>query len=141
MARGINRLPASFHKLKPGAHCDGNCLYLQVSIGPRRNRRMSWEFRYKLAGRPMRYMGLGGASYVSLAHARELAAKYRAMVKMGIDPITHRDAEIAKNLAASATAITFDAAAEAYVRQHRSEWSSSRTRRNGGSRFSPTPRR
>jgi integrase len=124
MARGINRLPASYQKLKPGLHNDGNCLYLQVSIGPRGNRRLSWIFRYTLAGRKSRDMGLGGTSYVSLTQAREFARKYRQLVKQGIDPIAHRDAEIARNLAASAAVMTFDEAAAAYIRQHRSEWTS-----------------
>src|ERR1700722_12137514 len=122
MARGINRLPASFHRLRPGLHNDGNCLYLQVSVGPGGNRRLSWIFRYTLAGRKSRDMGLGGTAYVALKDARERARNYRALVKQGIDPIAHRDAEVANNLAASAVVMTFDQAAEAYIRQHRSEW-------------------
>ncbi len=124
MAKGINRLPASYAKLKPGLHSDGNCLYLQVTIGPRGNRRLSWIFRYTLSGRRSRDMGLGASSYVTLATARDLAAQYRFLVKQGIDPIAHRDNEIAKRLAANATVLTFDEAAVAYVRQHRAEWTS-----------------
>ena len=122
MAKGINRLPASYAKLKPGLHNDGNCLYLQVTVGPHGNRRRSWIFRYTLAGRRSRDMGLGGTAYISLADARELASKYRKLAKQGIDPINHRDAEVAKNLAASATVMTFDEAAAAYVQQHRAGW-------------------
>jgi integrase len=122
MGKGINRLPASYQKLKPGLHSDGNCLYLQVSDGPNGNRRRSWIFRYTLAGRKSRDMGLGGTSYVSLADARELARHYKALVKQGVDPITARDTEIAKNLAASATVMTFDEAARQYITQHRHEW-------------------
>ena len=124
MTKGINRLPASYQKLKkPGLHNDGNCLYLQVSTGPHGNIRRSWIFRYQLSGRKAHDMGLGGASYISLGEARELARKYRQLVKTGVDPITHRDAEVAKNLAASAAPVmTFDEAAAAYIRQHRASW-------------------
>jgi integrase len=126
MGKGINRLPASYAKLKTGYHSDGNNLYLQVSDGPTGSRRRSWIFRYQLAGRKSRDMGLGGTAYISLAAARDLARTYKVLVKQGIDPIAHRDAEIAKNLAASATVMTFDQAAEAYVRQHRAEWTNPR---------------
>jgi hypothetical protein len=43
-------------------------------------------------------------------------------VKKGIDPIGHRNAEVAANLAKSAAVMTFDQAAEAYIRQHRAGW-------------------
>jgi hypothetical protein len=49
-ARGINRLPATFLKLKPGLHSDGNNLYLQVTEGPHGNHRRSWIFRYQMPG-------------------------------------------------------------------------------------------
>ena len=123
MAKGVYRLPASFHKLKPGTHCDGNNLYLEISLGPRGNRRLSWVFRYTMPGRRVREMGLGGTSWVSLGEARDLARKYKAMTRQGIDPIGFRDAAVAKNLAASATVMTFDQCAEIYIRQHRAAWS------------------
>ena len=128
MTKGVNRLPASYQKLKkPGLHNDGNCLYLQVSIGPHGNVRRSWIFRYQLSGRKAHDMGLGGASYISLGEARELARKYRQLAKAGVDPIAHRNAEVAKNLAASAApAMTFDEATAVYFRQHRAEWTNVR---------------
>lgn len=118
---GINRLPASFLKLRPGYHCDGNNLYFQTD-GPK-GRHKSWIFRYQLAGQRTRDMGLGGASYVSLAEARELARQYKAMVKKGVDPIAARDAEVKANLAANAPAMTFDQGVEIYIRQHEAAWS------------------
>jgi hypothetical protein len=124
MARGINRLPASYKNLKAGLHCDGGNLHLQVSLGAAGNRRLSWIFRYVLKGQKARDMGLGSINDVTLAEARETARKYRKLVKDGIDPINHRDAERAKNLAANATVMTFDEAAEIYIRQHRTAWKS-----------------
>jgi integrase len=122
MARGINRLPASFKSLKPGLHCDGGNLYLQVSLGTAGNRRLSWIFRYVLTGRKPRDMGLGSANDISLAEAREIATEYRKLVRQGIDPIARRQTEIAKNLAANAVAMTFDQAAEIYIKAHQAGW-------------------
>ena len=71
MARGINRLPASFKSLKPGMYCDGGNLYLQVSLGAEGNRRQSWIFRYRLKGQKPREMGLGSVNDVTLVEARK----------------------------------------------------------------------
>jgi len=124
MARGINRLPASFKNLKPGLHCDGGNLYLQVSLGAAGGRRASWIFRYMLKGQKARDMGLGSVNDISLAEARETAREYRKLVKQGLDPIDRRNAEVAKNLAARLSAMTFDQAAEAFIRQHQAAWKS-----------------
>ncbi|WFU09094.1 tyrosine-type recombinase/integrase [Rhizobium sp. CB3090] len=122
MARGINRLPASYHKLKPGMHCDGGNLYLQVTEGATGNRRQSWIFRYKLPGQKYREMGLGSANDISLSEARDIARDYRRMTAIGQDPIEQRNAEIAKNIAARSVSMTFDEAAAAYIKQHRVGW-------------------
>jgi integrase len=67
-------------------------------------------------------MGLGSLDDVTLAEAREIARDYRKLIKQGIDPIGHRNALVAQNLAKSAAVMTFDQAAEAYIRQHRAGW-------------------
>jgi hypothetical protein len=72
--------------------------------------------------RPSHDMGLGAASYIPLAEARELAAKYRKLVKRGIDPIGHLNAQIARNLAADAAIVTFDTKAAAYIQAHPAAW-------------------
>jgi integrase len=103
--------------------CDGGGLYLQVTLGQDKNVRRSWIFRYQRKG--AKYptdMGLGSLNDIGLADARETARQYRVMVKEGKDPIRTRDAEIARNLAASAVVMTFDKAAETYIAQHRSGW-------------------
>jgi integrase len=122
MARGNNQLPATYKTLKPGLHGDGGNLYLQISVGTKGNRRRSWIFRYRLKGQKPRDMGLGSINDVTLAEARETARGYRNLVKRGIDPIEHRNAQIAQNLAARVAVMTFDQAAETYIRQHRAGW-------------------
>lgn len=133
MARGINRLPGSFKSLKPGMHCDGGNLHLQVSLGAEGNRRLSWIFRYALKGQfvlsasgkrrqKFRDMGLGSANDVTLNEAREVARTYRNLLREGIDPIARRDALVAQNLAARAAVMTFDQAAAAFIPLHQAAW-------------------
>jgi integrase len=126
--RIIGRLPASYKKLKPGLHCDGGNLHLQITEGVVGNRRLSWIFRYALSGQKTRDMGLGSLNDVSLVEAREIARTYRKMIKDGIDPIDRRNEKVAKNLAETlakrAAVMTFDCAAEAYIRKHKPGWKS-----------------
>lgn len=73
---------------KEGRYPDGNGLYLVVSnTGAKR-----WMLRIMVHGR-RRDMGLGGASIVSLAEARELALLYRKVAREGGDPIDERRKE------------------------------------------------
>ena len=90
MARSLNRLSAKkVEKLaKPGRHADGGGLYLAVSGDGSRRR---WVFLYRTAGR-LREMGLGSAREVSLADARELAARARVALRDGRDPLADRKA-------------------------------------------------
>jgi site-specific DNA-cytosine methylase len=114
----INRLPASYRKLKPGFHPDGGNLYLQNWNPPG-----SWIFRYRHRSLKKAVdMGLGSLNDVSLAEAREAALENRKLLKQSIDPKARRDAKRAQNIAASAATMTFDQCAEAYVRQHRDAW-------------------
>jgi len=137
MARAIERLsPAQVRSAKPKGKlsdrsprravllCDGGGLYLQATIKDGHVRR-SWIFRYRLAGQKTRDMGVGSLNTIGLAEARERAAGYRKLMLDGIDPIAHRDAHVAQNLAAHAASMTFDQAAETYIRQHRAGWKSS----------------
>jgi integrase len=113
----IEKLPASYKKLKPGFYGDGGNLYLQKWQEPG-----SWIFRYRLRGGKSRDMGLGSLNDVSLAEARETAREYRKLVKQGIDPIARRESAVAHNLAVRTAGLTFDQAAEAYIRQHSDSW-------------------
>jgi integrase len=102
--------------------CDGGGLYCQITLGAEQNVRRSWIFRYRRRGERVRDMGLGSLNDIGLAEAREIARRYRILVKEGKDPIRERDAEIARNLAASAVVKSFDEAAKDYIAQHRAGW-------------------
>lgn len=70
---------------RPGRLSDGDGLYLFVKPGGSK----SWVCRVQKAGN-RRDFGLGSASKVSLAEARERAQEIRSQVEMGLDPIFER---------------------------------------------------
>jgi integrase len=70
---------------KPGKYSDGGNLYLIVSeTGTRK-----WVLRFTWRGRP-KEMGLGSATSVPLADAREKAAGARRKIAQGLNPIDER---------------------------------------------------
>jgi hypothetical protein len=120
MARGVEKLAAvSLPKLPAGMHSDGAGLYLQVTEGGAR----TWVYRFMLAGRA-REMGLGPLHTIKLKEAREKARECRKVRLEGIDPIEARNAKRAEARLASATAITFQQCAEAYIAAHKASWRS-----------------
>lgn len=110
---------------KPVTLPDGEGLLLQVSRGGGK----SWLLRYTLAGRT-REAGLGsygeGPDGVTLAAARDKAAKLRALAKAGADPVDTRKAQQREAAAAArkAAAHTFRAVAEACIASRQGEWKS-----------------
>jgi integrase len=70
---------------KPGKYSDGDNLYLIVS--PNGSRK--WVLRFTWRGMP-KEMGLGSASTVSLADARDKAATARRKIAQGLNPIDER---------------------------------------------------
>src|ERR1700721_2805812 len=94
MARG-NKLNAMQLRtlIKPGRYGDGNNLWLQVRSAHNR----SWLFRYMVDGKA-RWLGLGPEPAVSLAQARQLAAKARGLLAQKIDPLELRRTQRAEVL-------------------------------------------
>jgi integrase len=130
MAQTIGRLSAiKVARLKePGYYADGGNLYFRVAPAKRQrqlDKRTSgargWIFRFALGGRT-RDMGLGPYPDISLATARDLAAKFRTMVKEGVDPIERRRADRAAQRIATAKNLTFDECARAYIESHEAGW-------------------
>lgn len=119
-------MPRHIHKLStptikrlrtPGCYADGGGLYLRVTPSGSRG----WIFRFGIAGRK-RDAGLGRFPNVSLAKAREAAARCRSLVAEGIDPIVARHEAREAARAEAAEAMTFEACAKAYVAAHESGW-------------------
>jgi len=125
MARLANKLTAKAAAAltKPGMHADGAGLYLSIDGAGRRR----WVFLAISKGK-RREMGLGGYPAVSLAGARDAAAKAREQVKAGVDPIKAR-IEASK---ASAGKPTFGQCADALIAAKESEWRSARHRAQWG---------
>src|SRR3989442_1231689 len=70
---------------EPGRYIDGNGLYLEVDASGAKR----WILRTVIHGKRCD-MGLGGLGLVSLAQAREEAARWRRIARAGGDPITER---------------------------------------------------
>ncbi|MEM8653003.1 MAG: Arm DNA-binding domain-containing protein, partial [Pseudomonadota bacterium] len=85
--RAVNQLTISRVKSlsATGRYADGAGLYLYIAKGGSK----SWVYRWKTDGR-RRELGLGGFPTVTLARARERAAKAREQVLDGVDPIADK---------------------------------------------------
>jgi integrase len=93
----------------PGKYFDGHGLYLRVKANGSR----SWVQRIVIRG-TRREIGLGSASLVSLAEARELALANRKLARAGGDPIqAKREAR---------AVLTFEDAARKVHELHRPTW-------------------
>jgi integrase len=101
----------------PGDYLDGRGLYLQV----RSKSSKSWLLKYSIEKRA-REMGLGPAADIPLATARELRDRHRALLKQGIDPLEHKEAEKSAKALERAKAITFKDACARYIAANRAGW-------------------
>lgn len=119
MARVVNKLSArAVATLKdPGRHSDGGGLYLSISADGSR-RRWVFLYRWKAPGETgagkLREMGLGSVNIVSLAQARELAARARSLIRGGRNPLDERTVE--RKLP------TFGEMADAVIASHEAAW-------------------
>ena len=88
MARCINKLSARAAATfsRPGRHSDGGNLFLAID----RTGRRRWTFLWRRGGKTHE-IGLGSASAVSLARARELASEYRGGLAKGVSPLERRE--------------------------------------------------
>lgn len=105
---------------KPGNKLsDGGGLRLDVDA----RGSSSWIFRFKspLTGKE-RYMGLGPASDVTLAQARDAAHAARQLVRDGKDPIEHRNEQRAAVKVEAAKAVAFQPFAEQFIATHKPGW-------------------
>ena len=125
MAYKVNRLTARAVATlkKPGRHADGAGLYLSISTSGGAERRR-WVFLYRWHGQ-LKEMGLGSATTVSLAAARELAGRWRRELGSGKNPLQVRAAE----RHASETMLTFREVAAAYYEAKKHEWRNDKVRR------------
>jgi len=100
---------------KPGKHFDGSGLYVEVSASGSR----LWRMKYRHTGKEKR-LAFGAFPEVSIAEARERAAKARALLRDGIDPAADKAAKAAtaKRVAGS----TFPVVAAAWLAKMKPGW-------------------
>ncbi|MHA7849398.1 tyrosine-type recombinase/integrase [Roseovarius sp.] len=95
--------------VEPGKYSDGNGLFLMVQP----NGSKSWVQRITIRGK-RRDIGLGGAGYVSLAEAREMALENKKLARAGGDPLqAKREAQ---------AVLTFAEAARKVHEMHKPTW-------------------
>src|SRR5262245_40199629 len=102
---------------KPGRYADGGGLYLQISKWGTK----SWIYRYMLDGQA-RHMGLGAVNIFTLKEARERARAQRQLLADKIDPLKARSKARGAAQLDPARTITFQAAAEQYIKVHQAAW-------------------
>lgn len=100
---------------EPGRYTDGQGLMLVIGTDGSRK----WVARLQASGK-RRDFGLGSASDVSLADARDATEQLRKALKDGRDPIAEREA--AKTLAEAEKPPTFREAAKRVHDEHRPSW-------------------
>ena len=108
-----------------GMHADGNGLYLCVKSGGTK----SWVFRFQLDGK-RKEMGLGSLRVLEPVKARAEAARLKAKLAEGLDPLEERRAGKEAALALRKQAkfeskraeMTFQKAAEHFIDTRKSAW-------------------
>ncbi|MGE0531606.1 MAG: tyrosine-type recombinase/integrase [Hyphomonadaceae bacterium] len=112
----------------PGLHPDGDGLYLKVAIGKDGLPNKSWIVRVYLPGGKVRDMGLGQASHVTLAEAREAAEAARKAARAGADPVALRKEERRRLVATIENARTFKDCSERFLEMQERRWSNPKHR-------------
>lgn len=100
---------------KPQKLADGQGLYLEVRVSGAK----LWRYRYRIAGKE-NIFSIGGYPAISLAEARTEHDKARALVKQGIHPAHHRQAELLVNQAANTN--TFELLAREWIDKKSPGW-------------------
>ena len=135
MAREMNRLPprAAATITEPGRYADGGGLYLVVGQGQSRK----WVFRFKWHGRLVD-MGLGAASSVTLAKARDRAGNARKLLVDGINPLESKRADqTVPTFGDMADRLVSDLGPQWRNEKHRAQWKT--TLENDAAKLRPIP--
>lgn len=110
---------------KVGMHSDGNGLHLKVQLSKKSNTlNKSWIFRWGAQGKNT--MGLGAFADVPLATAREKTLECRRLVASGLNPRDERDKLKSEVKAAKAHSVTFEKAANEFIKTNAPSWKSAK---------------
>jgi integrase len=105
-----------------GRYGDGGGLFALV----KKDGRATWILRYQRGG-VRRDMGLGRLYDVPLSSARELARECRRKLAFGLDPLAERDAERRRAALTRATNVTFENAAEQFLKHREAAGEATKT--------------
>ena len=97
----------------PDARVPGLCFQISKTGG------RSWVLRYSVKKRD-RMMGLGRADLLNVESARERARNAWRLILDGTDPLTAREQQV--TAAAAPATITFEEAAERFIKSHEPGW-------------------
>jgi integrase len=122
-----------------GTHRVSDNLYLQVRPSLRGGLRASWMLRYWNDGKA-HWMGLGKASLLSLAEARERARKQLQLRLDGLDPLEAKQAKVTAAMLEAAKGITFKECADKYIAAHSAGWKNAKHAAQWVSTFYATKR-
>lgn len=124
---GLNAVQAKARATegRKGRFAAGGGIYLQVD-----GSRASWLLRYQLRGRA-RTMGLGsfdaaGKDGLTLAQARDCAAKEKVLIRAGVDPLDARHAKVVAAAIPTPTVPTFQVTAEQFIAAQEAGWRSAK---------------
>jgi hypothetical protein len=120
---GNERMKIAKAKVVAGRKHYGGGLYLQTG----ESGSASWLLRYQRQSKET-WLGLGPRSVFSLEEARARARKAKQQIFDGIDPLTAKREQRARQELEASRSITFSAAAEMYYAQHESKWSNAKHR-------------
>ncbi|PAU81053.1 integrase [Halovibrio salipaludis] len=136
MPRKAQRLTTTaINKLQPGIGKDGKPYNRYVAVGGVSGLMIevaggggkSWVLRTTV-GRKRRHIGLGGYPDVPLGQAREKAQAIKDKISQGIDPVEEKRAARRALIAEQLSSITFDQAADEYIRMKEKEFRNPRQR-------------
>jgi integrase len=107
---------------QPGRHAMGGGLLLQVTPSGGK----SWIFRFQRHGQ-RHDMGLGPFPAITLAGARELVRRQRALLALGRDPLAERRAGQDALRRAARPPVTLAVLMEEHIAQHEAAWRSAKS--------------
>lgn len=105
---------------EPGLHFVGGVAGLALQVMESGAR--SWKLRATV-GTKRRDIGLGGFPDVTLAMAKDRARIAREKIRSGIDPVAEKQAMKSALIATEGQTITFERAAEMFIKAKEAEWS------------------
>ena len=112
----------------PGKYFDGGGLHLCVTVKRDKSLSRSWAVRFTASDGRAREMGLGAYPEISLAKAREAAAKRRDEARNGVDPLAEKEEARRAREVEEERKVTFAVCGDRYIALHEATWRNAKHR-------------